>query len=134
MRVECNPIEGQAIEEGTAVNGRDACMAILPPPPAPTPIGRHTVRLGNGAGAARKYAVAALEFEACYVETARPGERNNTLNRAAFCVATLIPGGAISESEVEEILTAAALKAGLSFGECGLNASSITQIGLFHRL
>jgi hypothetical protein len=57
------------------------------------------------------------------------------LNRGP-CAAKLVrhPADAGLESEVEEVLADAALKAGLSFGECGLNASSITQIGLFHRL
>jgi RepB DNA-primase from phage plasmid len=106
-------VEGQAIEGGTAVNGRKACVAILRPPVAPAPVERHTARLGNGAGTDRRYALAALQSEACYVETARIGDRNNTLNRAAFCVGTLIPSGGISVSEAEEVLTVAALKAGL---------------------
>jgi hypothetical protein len=84
-------VEGQAIE-GT-VNSRDAAIAILPPPAARAPLERPSVRLGNGNGADRRYALAALQSEACYVEVARPGDRNNTLNRAAFCAGTLIPAG-----------------------------------------
>jgi hypothetical protein len=69
-------VEGQAIE-GT-VNSRDAAIAILPPPAAPAPVERPSVRLG----ADQRYALAALQSEACYVEVARPGDHNNTLNRA----------------------------------------------------
>jgi hypothetical protein len=99
-------VEGQAIEGEATVNGRDACTAILPPPAAPVALRSPQVRLGNGASAERRYALAALQSEACYVEIARPGERNNALNRAAFCAGTLIPGGGISASEVEAVLPA----------------------------
>jgi putative DNA primase/helicase len=64
------------------------------------------------------------------VETARPGERNNTLNRAAFCVATLIPGGGISVSEVEEVLTSTALKAGLHPSEIATTLGSGLSAGM----
>jgi putative DNA primase/helicase len=37
-------VEGQAIEGGAAVNGRDAVMAIMPPTKAPPPVERHLVR------------------------------------------------------------------------------------------
>jgi putative DNA primase/helicase len=121
-------VEGQAIE-GT-VNSRDAAVAILPPPAAPAPVERPSVRLGNGNGADRRYALAALQSEACYVEVARPGERNNALNRAAFCAGTLIPGGGISASEVEAVLTSAALKAGLPPSEIATTLSSGLSAGM----
>jgi putative DNA primase/helicase len=123
-------VEGQAIEGGAAVNGRGAVLTILPPPAAPAPVGRHTVHLGNGAGTERRYALAALQSEACYVEIARPGERNNALNRAAFCVGTLIPGGGISASEVEAVLTSAALKAGLHPSEIATTLGSGISAGM----
>ncbi|TPV99388.1 MAG: hypothetical protein USCAAHI_01173 [Beijerinckiaceae bacterium] len=104
-------VEGRTVEP--AVNSRDAVMAILPPPAPPAAVERHPARLGNGAGAERKYALAALQAEASDVEVACQGERNNTLNRAAFSLGTLIPLGGISVSEVEAVLTSAALKAGL---------------------
>ena len=64
------------------------------------------------------------------MEVARPGDRNNTLNRAAFCAGTLIPAGGISVSEVEEILTAAALKAGLPPSEIATTLSSGLSAGM----
>ena len=84
-------------------------MASLPAPAPPAAVERHPARLG----AERKYALAALQTEASDVEVACQGERNNTLNRAAFSLGTLIPLGGISVSEVEAVLTSAALKAGL---------------------
>jgi hypothetical protein len=71
-------VEGKAIGGEGVVNGRDACVAILPPPAAaspvdPSPVGRHLVRLGNGASAQRRYAVAAPKSEAVSVEFAPAG-------------------------------------------------------------
>jgi hypothetical protein len=109
---------------------RDACAAILPPLVPPAPVERHQERHRNGAGTERRYALAALQSEACYVEIARPGERNNTLNRAAFCVGTLIPSGGISASEVEAVLTSAALKAGLHASEIATTLSSGLAAGM----
>jgi hypothetical protein len=74
--------------------------------------------------------LAALQSEACYVETAHIGDRNNTLNRAAFCVGTLIPSGGISVSEAEEILTVAALKAGLLPSEIATTLGSGLAAGM----
>lgn len=122
-------VEGQAIE-GT-VNSRDAVMAILPPPAPPAAVERHPARLGNGgAGAERKYALAALQAEASDVEVACQGERNNTLNRAAFSLGTLIPLGGISVSEVEAVLTSAALKAGLHPSEIATTLDSGLGAGM----
>jgi hypothetical protein len=64
------------------------------------------------------------------VEVARAGERNNTLNRAAFCVGTLIPNGGISVSEVEAVLTSAALNAGLHPGEIATTLGSGIRAGM----
>jgi putative DNA primase/helicase len=119
-------VEGQAIEGEAAVNSRDACTAILPPPAAPVALRSPQ----DGASAERRYALAALQSEACYVETARAGERNIALNRAAFCVGTLIPSGGISVSDVEEVLINAALKAGLPPSEIATTLSSGLSAGM----
>jgi len=58
----------------------------------------------------RGYAQAALAREAETVETARPGTRNDTLNRAAFNLGQLAAAGHLTESDVITELTAAALK------------------------
>jgi putative DNA primase/helicase len=123
-------VEGQAIEGGATVNGRNAVRAIMPPTKAPPPVERHLVHPGNGAGTERRYALAALESEACYVETARVGERNHALNRAAFCAGTLIPNGGISASEAEDVLTSAALKTGLHPREIAMTLKSGISAGL----
>jgi putative DNA primase/helicase len=121
-------VEGRTVEP--AVNSRDAVMASLPPPSPPAAVERHPACLGNGAGAERKYALAALQAEASDVELACQGERNNTLNRAAFCAGTLIQSGGISVSEVEEVLTVAALKAGLHPSEIATTLSSGLAAGM----
>jgi putative DNA primase/helicase len=123
-------VEGQLVEEEAPVHGRDAVLAALPPTIAPTLVERHSIRLGNGATAERRYALAALQSEACYVEIARPGERNNALNKAAFSLGTLIPRGGIFVSEVEAVLTNAALKAGLHPSEIATTLGSGLSAGM----
>lgn len=54
------------------------------------------------------YGVAALNDECRKVATAGPGERNNTLNRAAFKLGRLVYRGQLSRDVVERALLAAA--------------------------
>jgi hypothetical protein len=70
-------------------------------PPAPT-------RPGRGGG----YAVAALARERVAVASAGPGERNATLNRAAFNLGQLVAAGLLDHERVRGVLLAAALEAG----------------------
>jgi hypothetical protein len=70
-------------------------------PPAPT-------RSGRGGG----YAVAALARERVAVASAGPGERNATLNRAAFNLGQLVAAGLLDHERVRGVLLAAALEAG----------------------
>jgi hypothetical protein len=65
----------------------------------------------------RQYARAVLKGEAETVATATVGNRNNSLNSAAFRLGTLIPTGGIDRLEVEATLEQAALHAGLEPGE-----------------
>lgn len=122
-------VDGVAVN-AEAINSPDACMAILPPPVAPSPVERPTVRLCNGVGVNRRYALAALEKEACYVEVARHGERNATLNRAAFATGTLVERGGISAAEIENVLTGAALNAGLHANEIATTIKSELSAGM----
>lgn len=59
------------------------------------------------------YARRALEAEAARVLQASSGERNNTLNRAAFSLGQLVASGHLSRAEVLETLGRAALGTGL---------------------
>jgi hypothetical protein len=59
------------------------------------------------------YAIAALRDEARLVATARPGTRNDTLNRAAFSLGQLAAGGYLPPLAVISALASAAERAGL---------------------
>ena len=83
-----------------------------PPPSRPTP--RDDEPGGNGQA---HYAEVALQTELRTVRNAPPGERNNTLNRAAFNLGQLVAGGCLSENEVVAQLTDAARASGLADDE-----------------
>jgi len=61
----------------------------------------------------KHYAQTALKMELHAVSTSATGSRNETLNKAAFSLGTLVGGGYLNGTEVEEALMAAA-------GACGL--------------
>ena len=65
----------------------------------------------------RSYAGKALRNEAARVRDAAPGERNDTLNRAAFNLGTLGGAGLLAEEEAWNALHDAATAAGLGAGE-----------------
>lgn len=58
-------------------------------------------------------AFATLEREVARVESAQPGWRNDTLNKAAFALGRLVGAGHLDESEVINRLTSAARASGL---------------------
>lgn len=76
-----------------------------PPPPTPTPL---------GVDRTPSYARHALEAECDRVARAALGARNDTLNRAAFSLGTLVGAGALEEGTVVEALANAAIRAGLA--------------------
>lgn len=83
-------------------------VAVLAPQrPAPTPPRRLAPPVGGS------YGKAALQREHDAVASAPVGQRNYTLNKAAFTLGRLVAGGALERAEVEEALLAAA-------GTCGL--------------
>jgi hypothetical protein len=59
------------------------------------------------------YAMAALRQETRLVSTARPGTRNDTLNRAAFSLGQLVAAGLLPSLAVVTALSCAAQRAGL---------------------
>ena len=67
----------------------------------------------TGNGDAHAYARTALERECAAVAMVQPGARNDTLNRAAFCLFKLVAIGALSESEVRNRLFSASVACGL---------------------
>jgi hypothetical protein len=68
-----------------------------------------------------RYGLAALRAELVGVRAAAVGDRNNRLNRAAFCLGMLTAGGELDGSLVEDELVAAATDVGL--GETEARAS-----------
>lgn len=76
---------------------------------------RQLVLRGGGRGTA--YAIAALRYETQMVAAARPGTRNDTLNRAAFSLGQLAAAGLLPPLAVASTLASAAQEAGLSAEE-----------------
>lgn len=87
-----------------------------PPPPPPSNV---IPIMGNGDGRRdRAYALAGLQRE-CAALAAMPPDsgRNNTLNNAVYSLAGFITTGFLSEDELVDALTAAALTSGLTASE-----------------
>ncbi|WP_329387403.1 bifunctional DNA primase/polymerase [Streptomyces sp. NBC_01351] len=84
----------------------------LTPPPAPAPLSVSTVRARIGR--ADRYATAALDGELAKLAAAPDGEHNLTLYRAAYALGRLVAAGTLSEQEVTDRLTEAALAKGLT--------------------
>jgi hypothetical protein len=101
--------------------------ALSPPQPARPPKGRQA-----SVARPRGYAQAALAREAADVETARPGTRNDTLNRAAYNLGQLVAAGRLAEDDVTTELTAAAIKAELESPEIQRTIASGLAAGQRH--
>ncbi|MFC4034573.1 DUF3987 domain-containing protein [Streptomyces polygonati] len=80
---------------------------MLRPPPAaaPRPAGSFTPAAGNQDAYTRK----AVQAECDAIVGALDGMQNDTINRAAFNLGTLVGAGALSESEARETLLSAAI-------------------------
>lgn len=133
--IDTRGVGGYVVAPGSRVDGvaytilQDAPIAELPewissllrplearpaagePLPLATALGPVGARLGGA------YARTALEREAARVQAARVGTRNDTLNRAAYSLGTLIGSGVLEQAAVESELTRAALAAGLDARE-----------------
>jgi len=91
---------------------------VKPPPPEPGE--RTPIRVPTGSATPdrlSRYAYAALERELTAVLNAPVGERNETLNRAAFNLGTLVGAGLLPEQEVRNALYDAGRAAGLAHME-----------------
>ncbi|MFF2077092.1 bifunctional DNA primase/polymerase [Kitasatospora sp. NPDC058162] len=96
---------------------------------APRPTARQLLeRLQRPKGA--QYVNAAIRAEVERVVTAKSGTRNDTVNAAGRALGRFVPGGLVTESEVEELLVAAAVSAGLSGNEARAAARSGIKIGI----
>lgn len=83
-------------------------------------------------GAEDRYIAAAFKGEVSNVLTAKEGERNNTLNVAAFKLAGFVTAGMLTETEVRAALTGAARAIGLIDSEIGPTIDSGLAAGLQH--
>ena len=94
-----------------------ALLELLAPPDKPPVTPTKLPTPPQAADHARRYALAALQYEHDNVATAAPGSRNHTLNRAAFSLGQLVGSGALACEEAEEALRAAAATCGLTSRE-----------------
>ena len=93
-------------------------------PSAPAPVA------GGAHGTA--YAMAAIRDEVRLVATARPGTRNDTLNRAAFSLGQLVAAGLLPSLAVVSALASAAERAGLPDHEVRRTVRSGMTAGARH--
>lgn len=77
-----------------------------------------------------EYVNAAIRAEVERVVTAQSGTRNDTVNAAGRALGRFIPGGLVTETEVENLLVAAAVSAGLPGGEARAAVRSGIKIGI----
>ncbi|MDR1083907.1 MAG: DUF3987 domain-containing protein [Deltaproteobacteria bacterium] len=94
----------------------------LPPTPSHNP--------SPGVTAPNSYGEKALDEECRRISSAGAGERNDTLNRAAFAIFQLVGGGAIEHGLAEERLRSAALTSGLTPKEIEATLRSAAKRGL----
>ena len=75
------------------------------------------------------WAKAALKGELERLEQAKPGCRNNNLNRVAYKLGQIIAGGQLDEAEVESMLVEGAVSLGLGEREAAATVHSGKQAG-----
>jgi hypothetical protein len=85
-----------------------------------------------GTPKATPYALAALREETALVATARPGTRNDTLNRAAFSLGQLVAASLLPAAEVMTELADAAARCGLPGSEADRTVRSGMTSGMRH--
>ena len=146
--IDTRGVGGYVVAPGSRVDGaeyrviEDAPIAVLPDwisallrPMEERPVPGEPLSLATALGPVRSqlggaYAHSALEREAARVESARVGTRNDTLNRAAYNLGTLVGGGLLDRSEAEIELTRAARAAGLDARETASTVRSGLTAGI----
>lgn len=128
-RIDVRAAGGYVIGCGSRIRGRPYLVrdqrppaplpswiaALLSADPVAGPAGPKPPVPGGTRGAA--YAMAALREETRRVAAARPGTRNDALNRAAFSLGQLVAAGRLPRPAVTAALASAAQRAGLPAGE-----------------
>lgn len=97
-----------------------AKQAAPPPPPSIEPVSDAD---------AHRWASKALDFEIRAVATSTEGNRNHTLNAAAYNLGQIIGGGHLDEEQVRELLRDAAETSGLDHDEIGPTITSGIESG-----
>ncbi len=85
---------------------------------------------GEPAGRYGTYATRALEAELDQLRGTAAGNRNNQLNRAAFCLGQLVAAGLLQRAEIEQALREAARAIGLAEGEATRTIASGLRAGM----
>lgn len=117
------------VETGEPAELPEAVLSLLRSAPAPAP---ERPSPAPSRPVSASYAESALHREVHAVRTAAEGSRNESLNRAAFNLGTLVGSGALSRETVETELTAAARHAGLDERETASTLRSGLSAGLGH--
>ena len=146
--IDTRGVGGYVVAPGSRVDGveyqviDDAPIAVLPEwlsallrPMEDRPVAGEPLSLATALGPVRSqlggaYAHSALEREGARVAAARVGTRNDTLNRAAYNLGTLVGSGLLDRAEVELELTRAALAAGLDARETASTVRSGLTAGI----
>jgi len=115
------------------LRGPDRSLPEMPPwlldlldPPRPSMPVRRAVTRGS------RYAETVFDAEVSIVQDAPVGTRNDTLNRAAFNIGTLVGAGLLDEAEVEDSLVQAARQAGVTEREARQTTRSGLRGGASH--
>ncbi len=148
--IDTRGVGGYVVAPGSRIGGvpyrvlEDAPIAELPAwisslllAAEPRPAADGPLPLASAMGTLRErlsgaYARSALEREVARVEAARTGTRNDTLNRAAYNLGTLIGVGLLDQAQVETELTRAALAVGLDARETASTVRSGLTAGIAH--
>ena len=146
--IDTRGVGGYVVAPGSRVDGvqyrviEQAPIAVLPEwistllrPMEERPVAGEPFSLATALGPVRSrlggaYAHSALEREGARVAAARVGTRNDTLNRAAYNLGTLVGNGLLDRPEVEAELTRAALAAGLDARETASTVRSGLTAGI----
>jgi putative DNA primase/helicase len=102
-------------------------LDLLDPPTAPQAATTTRAAPGGGTDA---YARVALEGELMRLAEAVEGERNHTLNRAAYALGQLVAAGRLVRKAVEAALGSVALASGLDPGEANRTIVSGLEAGM----
>ncbi|WP_406273674.1 bifunctional DNA primase/polymerase [Streptomyces sp. NBC_00191] len=125
-KVDTRAWGGYVVAAGSTVNGQPYevlddrppvslptwLIDLLTPPPAPKPVPVSVLQARIGRP--DRYADAALTGEAAKVQSARQGGRNKALYNAAYALGRLVKAGALTEQDVTDTLTDAAVPTGLT--------------------